>query len=206
VLVLEQVAESQYALRILSGIHRGYRPSQIPEQLGISPQLINYYTENLIAINLIEKVGGRYGLICKLTPRGIFILKELLSRSVNSSQKNTNLIPTRIHNLTFSFDILSLDENIRLRWRYINNNVSKCFIKYSDHTLEITRSPNEGESVLEVHLSEEYIFDPLKGLISRYNKARQYASLAAQRLGLAMSDNGILVKKPCIVLFGFTSV
>jgi hypothetical protein len=77
----------------------------------------------------------------------------------------------------------------------MNNGVYKSIIKYPNYTLEITKSPNEGESVLEVHLSEEYVFDPLKGLISQYNKARQYASLAAQRLRFVISDNGTLVKK-----------
>lgn len=31
------------------------------------------------------------------------------------------------------------------------------FIRYPDHTLELTKSPNEIESVLEVHMSEVYI-------------------------------------------------
>jgi hypothetical protein len=86
--------------------------------------------------------------------------------------------------------IHSFNESIRLRWKHINNGVSKCFIKYPDHTLEITRSPNESQSILEVHLSEEYIFDPLKGLITQYNKARKYASLAAQRLRFVIADKG----------------
>jgi hypothetical protein len=93
---------------------------------------------------------------------------------------------------------LSLDENIRLRWKSIKNGVSKCSIKYSDHTLELTKSPNVGESVLEVHLSEVYTFDPYEGLIKQYNLARYYASLAAQRLRLVISDNGKLVKRPHI--------
>ena len=37
-----------FAFPILLRIYHGYRPSQIAEQLGISPQLINYYTDNLI--------------------------------------------------------------------------------------------------------------------------------------------------------------
>lgn len=112
-----------------------------------------------------------------------------------NSQKNTNLISTRMHNLTFGFEILSFDESITLRWIQINNYVSKCFIKYPDHTLEITRSPNEDQSILQVHLSEEYVFDPLKGLITQYNKARKYASLASQRLRIVIADDGELVKK-----------
>jgi hypothetical protein len=101
-----------------------------------------------------------------------------------------------MHNVTFSFDILSAIKNIRLRWKPINNGVFKCFIKYPDHTLELTKSPNENESVLEVHLSELYTFDPYQGLLKQYDIARHYASLAAQRLRLVISDNGRLVKKP----------
>ncbi len=187
------ILKSKYILSILSGVDNGYRPSQIAKQLQISPQLLNYHMDNLAAIKLIEKMGGRNGLLWKLTSRGIFILKQLLSRSVNSSQNS--LISTRMHNLTFSFDIFSFDENVRLRWKPMNNNVFKSVIKYPNYTLEITKSPNEGESVLEVHLSEEYVFDPLKGLIAQYNIALQYASLAAQRLRLVISDNGMLVKK-----------
>jgi hypothetical protein len=195
---IRNVLKSPYTLSILLGIDNGYRPSQIAKQLQISPQLINYHMDNLVAIKLIEKIGGRYGLIWKLTPRGIFILKQFHSRSVNSSSQNSNSIPTRMHNLTFSFDIFSIDENIRLRWKPMNNNnVFKSVIKYPNYTLEINKSPNEGESVLEVHLSEEYVFDPLKGLISQYHKARQYASLAAQRLRLVIADNGKIIKK-CI--------
>jgi hypothetical protein len=191
-----KILKSHYTLPILSCVDNGYRPSQIAKQLRNSPQLINYHIDNLIAINLIEKVGGRHGLAWKLTPRGIFILKQILSRSVNSSQKNTNIIPTRMHNLTFSFDILSFDESVRLRWKSINNGVFKSVIKYPNYTLEIIKSQYEGQSVLVVHLSEEYMFHPLEGLISQYDKARLYASLAAQRLRLGISKNGTLVKKP----------
>ena len=49
---------------------------------------------------------------------------------------------------------------------------------------------------MEIHLSDEYVFDPLKGLLKQYDLARHYASLAAQRLRLAVSDNGNLVKRP----------
>jgi hypothetical protein len=70
-----------------------------------------------------------------------------------------------MHNVTFSFDILSNIDNIRLRWKPINSGVSKCIIKYRDHTLELTKSPNESESVLEVHMPEVYTFDPYQGLL-----------------------------------------
>jgi hypothetical protein len=45
--------------------------------------------------------------------------------------------------------------------------VSKCSIKNPDHTLELIKLPNVSESVLEVHLSEVYTFDPYKGFIKQ---------------------------------------
>jgi hypothetical protein len=192
---IKSILRSEYILPILLGIDKGYKPSQLAVQLRISPQRINYYTDNLIFLKLIEKVGDKRGLVWKLSPRGIFILKEVLTRSVESS-KNITLLPTRMHNLTFCFDILSFNENVRLRWKPMNNGVFKSVIKYPNYTLEIIKSQYEGQSVLVVHLSEEYMFHPLEGLISQYDKARLYASLAAQRLRLGISKNGTLVKKP----------
>jgi hypothetical protein len=195
----KSVLKSPYTLRILLKIHNGYRPSQIAESLDISQQNLYYYTNQLIEAKLMEKLSTEYGLEWKLTERGLFILKEFLSRTVNNNTltiQQHNAIPIRMHNVTFSFDILSAIVNIRLRWKSINNGVSKCFIRYPDHTLELTKSPNENESVLEIHLPEVYIFDPYQGLIKQYDIARHYASLAAQRLRLVISDNGRLVKKP----------
>jgi predicted transcriptional regulator len=197
-----KILNSRYTFPILLNIYEGYRPSHIANRIGISAQLMNYYTDGLIDLKLIEKVGNRHGLVWKLTPQGVFILKEKLSRSVNylnypsSSSANAHSIPIRMHNLTFSFDIISMDKNqdLRLRWQPINNGVLKCFIKYPSYTLELTKSPNG--SLLKVHLSEEYVFDPLQGLLKQYDLARYYASLAAQRLRIDISDNGKLVKKP----------
>jgi predicted transcriptional regulator len=201
--IFETVLKSPYTLRILWKIYKGYRPTQIAKSFDMSQQNLYYYTTQLIEAKLIERSSTEYGLEWRLTERGQFILKEILSRSVNrNSDNNTSTlqqhdtIPIRMHNVTFSFDILSAIKNIRLRWKPINNGVSKCFIKYPDHTLELTKSPNENESVLEVHLSELYTFDPYQGLVKQYDIARHYACLAAQRLRLVISDNGRLVKKP----------
>ena len=177
------VLKSPYTLRILWKIYKGYRPSQIAESLNMSQQNLHYYTNQLIDAKLIEK-STQYGLEWKLTNLGQFILKEFLSRSVNRNNSNSNnasaiqqhnTIPIRMHNVTFSFDILSAidnDKNIRLRWKPINNGVFKCFIRYPDHTLELTKSPNENESVIEVHMSEVYTFDPYQGLLKQYDIAR----------------------------------
>ena len=197
---IKSVLKSPYTLRILLKIYKGYRPSQIAKSFDISQQNLYYYTNQLIEAKLIER-STEYGLEWKLTNLGLFILKEFLSRSVNSNNNTPtigqhNTIPIRMHNVTFSFDILSTIDNIRLRWIPINNGVFKCFIRYPDYTLELTKSPNESESVMEIHLSEVYIFDPYQGLIRQYDKARHYASLAAERLRFVISDNGRLVKKP----------
>ena len=97
-----------------------------------------------------------------------------------NNNNNDTAIPVRLHNVTFSFNIISIDGNPRLRWKPINNGVLKCFVKYPNYTLEITKSPNKGESLLEIHLSDEYVFDPLKGLLKQYDLARHYASLAVK--------------------------
>jgi hypothetical protein len=196
----KRVLESPYTLRLLWKIYNGYRPSQIAKSFDMSQQNLYYYTNQLIEAKLIER-STEYGLEWKLTNLGLFVLKENLSRGVNNNNNTLtieqhNILPIRMHNVTFSFDILSAMENIRLRWKPINNGVSKCFIRYPDHTLELTKSPNENESVLEVHLTEVYTFDPYQGLLKQYDIARHYASLAAQRLRLVISDNGRLVKKP----------
>lgn len=205
----ESVLKSAYTLRILWKIYKGYRPTQIAKSFDMSQQNLYYYTNQLIEAKLIERSSTEHGLEWKLTNLGLFILKGFLSRSINrntirNSNNNAptiqqhNIIPIRMHNVTFSFDILSAIDNgnIRLRWKPINNGVSKCFIRYPDHTLELTKSPNETESVLEVHLPEVYTFDPYQGLLRQYDIARHYASIAAQRLRLLISDNGRLVKKP----------
>lgn len=205
----ESVLKSAYTLRILWKIYKGYRPTQIAKLFDMSQQNLYYYTNQLIEAKLIERSSTEHGLEWKLTNLGLFILKGFLSRSINrntirNSNNNAptiqqhNIIPIRMHNVTFSFDILSAIDNgnIRLRWKPINNGVSKCFIRYPDHTLELTKSPNETESVLEVHLPEVYTFDPYQGLLRQYDIARHYASIAAQRLRLLISDNGRLVKKP----------
>jgi hypothetical protein len=206
------ILKAPYTFLIITKIYNGYRPSHIAKQLGISAQLVKYYTDNLIDLKLIEKVGDRRGIEWKVSTLGSFILQQKISRSVNyylsSNSNNTNnMIPIRMHNLTFSFDIMSGMDNdddnnnddhniLKLPWKSINNGVRKCFFKYQTHTLEITKSPNEGESVLEVHLREDYVLDPFKGLLRQYDSARHYASQAAQRLRLQISDNGSLTKRP----------
>jgi predicted transcriptional regulator len=77
---------SKYSLRILSKIYYGCRPSQIARQLGISVQNVNYYTSNLIDLKLIEKVIDRSGIAWKVTERGLFILKQFITRECKFPQ------------------------------------------------------------------------------------------------------------------------
>lgn len=96
---------SRYGLRILARVHSGYRPSQIAEQLHISPQNVNYYITILTNLNLIEKLDDGEGISWKVTERGLFILKQFLRGSVKSyhNQNNSNIlyyeakIPVRFH-------------------------------------------------------------------------------------------------------------
>jgi predicted transcriptional regulator len=199
---IKNIFNSSFTLRILAKIQAGYRPTNIADQLKITPQRLHYHTDKLIESGLIRKNNDSSW---SLTQKGSFILKQFLSRSVNNNNNSTTmhrLIAARIHNLSFSFDILSFDENKRLRWIPINNGVLKCFIKYPNHTLEITKSPSKGESVLMVHLSEAYTYDPLIELLKQYDLARHYVSLAAERLRLDISDNGKLVKRPHLAFEG----
>jgi predicted transcriptional regulator len=50
-----KILNSRYTFHILLNIYHGHRPSQIANKLGVSAQLINYYTDNLIDLKLIEK-------------------------------------------------------------------------------------------------------------------------------------------------------
>jgi hypothetical protein len=51
------------------------------------------------------------------------------------------LIPTRLDNISFAFKILEpLLEEVNLKWSEMENGVSKCSIKYDDHTVELVRS------------------------------------------------------------------
>jgi hypothetical protein len=209
-----KILYSPHTFPILLKIFHGYRPSQIAEQLRISPQLVNYYTDNLIELKLIEKLGGRLGLEWKLTSQGLFILKEKLRGSVNNNNNNNNddddnalysisniqtrtTIPIRLHNTSFGFKLVRMSENIRLRWIQMKNGVLKCNIKYPEYFIEIVKSPKDIQSsVMLIHLNESYFFDPYNAIIEQYDTARSYAQIMAKRLNLTISEKGQLVKKP----------
>jgi hypothetical protein len=131
--------------------------------------------------------------------KGLFILKQKLTGSVNSSNnyQTTRLIPTRLDNLSFEFKVLSpIPSDSNLSWREINNGVYKCSFKYDTHTVELIRS--EKGSAMLIHMDKKYCFDWTSELINQYNLALHYAKQAAVKFGLQVSDFGKAVKRPHI--------
>ncbi|MGH9983303.1 MAG: hypothetical protein ACRD8W_05030 [Nitrososphaeraceae archaeon] len=199
---------SKYGLRILARIYSGYRPSQIAEHLHISAQNVNYYTNILTDLNLIEKLGDRRGINWKVTERGLFILKQFLRGSVNShnSKNNPNSmfydakVPVRLHNVSFAFKINSSLEHPRIPWKDIKNGVSRhTVIKKNSregHTVDLVRSPNNENSVMLVHMSDVYAFNIFQELINLYEAARTIAVITAAELHIQITTTGKLVKRP----------
>lgn len=205
---IKRLLASKYCLRILAKIHFGYRPSQIAKQFGISEQNVNYYTNNLIDLKLVEKVGDRRGISWKVTERGIFILKQFLRWSVNSNNNinNTNTlfynsgIAIRIHNVCFSFKITSSLEDLKIQWKSMKNGVFRHTVirKINElgHTVDLVKSPNKEKSVMLVYMNEVYTFNIYRELIRQYEAARTTAVLTAAELYIGISTVGELVKKP----------
>ena len=198
-------ADSKYRL-ILSRIHYGFRPSEIVKQLGVSDQNIKYYTSNLMDLGLISKEGDRSGITWRVTERGLFILKQFIIQSVDYQTSSTNFIhnkvrvPIRLHNISFAFEISSSLDNLRIQWESLRNGVCKHIIikrnKGQEHTVEIIKSPNHGNSIMLVHMNERYTLDIFKDIIKLYDEARAKAALIANELQIGVSSTGELVKKP----------
>jgi hypothetical protein len=200
----KNILNSSFTFPILSKLYNGYKPSQIAAQLGLTPQGINYHTNNLVNINLIYK-DTKNGIRWKLTEKGLFVLKQKYTGSVNSfnnyqTKPVARLIPTRLDNLSVEFKILGpMPSDSNLNWSRIKNGVSKHCRKYSDYTIELVRSERgkDGSAML-VHLSEKYCFDWTKELINLYNLATKYAREAATQFAIEISDYGRLIKRPHI--------
>lgn len=199
---------TNYNLRILAKIYSGYRPSQIAQQLRISDQNVNYYTGNLIDLELIEKVGNGKGIAWRVTEKGLFLLKQFIRRSVNShnNQNNRNSlfydtnIPIRFHNVSFAFKINSSLDHLRIQWKDMKNGVSRhTVIKKNSregHTVDLVRSPNNENSVMLVHMSDVYTFNIFQELINLYEAARTIAVITAAELHIQITATGKLVKRP----------
>jgi hypothetical protein len=196
--------DSKYRL-VLSKIYSGFRPAEIAKQLGMSPQSIKYYTGNLLDLRLISKEGAKSGIAWKVTERGLFILKQFIIQSVDyqtspaSYIHNKTRIPVRLNDICFAFKINSSLEDLRIQWETLKNGVCKHTIvkrnKEQGHTIDIIKSPNQGNSLMLVHMVDFYTFNVFKDIIKLYEEARAVAFLIANELKIDISTTGELVKK-----------
>ena len=197
--------DSKYRL-ILSKIYYGYRPSEIAKQLGMSVQNMNYYTGNLMDLSLISKEGDQSGIVWKVTERGLFILKQFITQSVDSHTSfdsyihNKTRIPVRLNDICFAFKINSSLEDLGIQWDTLRNGVCKHTIikrnKEQGNTVDIIKSPNYGNSIMLVHISERYTLNIFKDFIKLYEEARVIAVQVANELRIFISNTGELVKRP----------
>jgi hypothetical protein len=199
---------------VLSKIHHGYRPSQIADQIHISRQSLNYYMNNLIKLNLIEKLGDRSGISWRLTDRGEFILKEFIRWSVNShnNQNYPNIlfydakIPVRLHNVSFAFKINSSLEHLSIKWKNMRNGVSRHTVikknSNEQNTVDLVKTSNFMNSIMLIHMKEVYTFNTYKEIIRLYEAARITAVRTAHEFGIQISASGELVKKPHLAFEG----
>jgi len=195
---MKDIFNSHFILAILSKLYQGYRPSQIAAQLKVTPQDIHYHINRMIDADLIYKDTSN-GIKWKLTQKGLFILKQKLTGSVNSfnNYQMARIIPTRLDNLSFAFKILSpIPQDPHLDWTGMKNGVSKCSLKYETHTIELVKSENN--STMLAHLYKKYCFDWYKESFNQYNLAVYYAKQAATKFSLQISDYGYPFKKPHI--------
>jgi hypothetical protein len=191
---------------VLSKIYSGFRPAEISKQLRMSPQNINYYIVNLMDLNLISKEGNKSGITWKVTERGLFILKEFIIQSVDyqtsptSYIHNRTRIPVRLNDICFAFKINSSLEDLRIQWEVLKNGVCKHTIvkrkKVQGCTIDIIKSPNQGNSIMLIYLNESYTFNVFKDIIKLYDEARAIAVLEAHELHINISNTGELVKRP----------
>jgi hypothetical protein len=197
--------DSKYRL-ILSKIYYGYRPSEISKQLGMSVQNMNYYTDNLIDLKLISKEGDKSGITWKVTERGLFILKQFITQSVDyqtspaSYIHNKTRMPVRLNDICFAFKINTSLEHLRIRWKALRNGVCKHTIikknKEQNNTVDIIKSPNQGNSIMLVHMNERYTLNIFKDIIKLYDEAHVLAVQVANELQIFISNTGELVKRP----------
>ena len=78
----KNILNSSFTFPILSRLYNGYKPSQDRHsQLGVTPQAINYHSNNLVNANLIYK-DTTNGIRWILTEKGLFVLKQNSSQGV----------------------------------------------------------------------------------------------------------------------------
>jgi hypothetical protein len=193
---MKDIFSSHFTLPILSKLYRGYRPSQIATQLGVTPQDIHHHTCRMVDADLIYKDTSN-GIKWKLTQKGLFILKQKLTWSVNPFS-NSKAVPIRLENVSIAFKIHGqIPDNDRLHWTNMKNGVTKCTIEKDDHTLELVKS-EKGGSVMLIHLYKRYCFNWTDKLFSHAYLSLHYAKQAATQFGIQILEFGSLIKKPHI--------
>ncbi|CAN5509228.1 hypothetical protein BH18THE2_BH18THE2_27320 [soil metagenome] len=199
----QSILHSKYTFPILSKVYHEYRPSLIAKELHISPQLVNYHMDNLIALGSIKKTGNRQGIRWDLTEKGLFILKQKAIGSVNPFKNNPKRIAVRLENVSIAFKIYGrIPDNERFHWTSMKNGVSKCTINKNEHTVELIKSEKqeqvggEGSSVMLIHLSKQYCFNWTNKLVRLSYLALHYAKQASIQFGIEIADYGRPIKRP----------
>ena len=113
---------------------------------------------------------------------------------------NKTRIPVRLNDICFAFKISSSLEDLRIQWEILKNGVCKhTIIKRNNKqgcTIDIIKSPHQGNSIMLVYINESYTFSIFRDIIKLYDKSRAAAVLAANELHICVSNIGELVKRP----------
>jgi hypothetical protein len=67
--------------------------------------------------------------------------------------------------------------------------------KEQRNTVDIIKSPNQGNSIMLVHMNERYTLNIYKDIIKLYDEARVLAVQVASKLQIFVSNTGELVKR-----------
>jgi hypothetical protein len=114
--------------------------------------------------------------------------------------RNKSRVPIRLNNICFAFKIYSSLEDLRIQWESLKNGVCKHTIvkrnKEQGHTIDIIKSPNQGNSIMLVHMNEQYSLNIFRDIIKLYDEARVLAVQVANELQIFVSNTGELIKRP----------
>jgi DNA-binding MarR family transcriptional regulator len=188
-------SDPYFILRLLVWIASSKRPSQIANKMGMTPQALNPYIKKLKESGLIIKSGNRKGIGFSLTSKGKFLLKNLLRPYVGAPPGG--IVPMRLHNIQFSFQIQHIPAGLNLRWTELRNGVKKAGpIPIGEAKADIVLSPNKGKSVVLINMPETYTFRDYSEIVALYDRARIAAQDIADRLSLKVATTGTLTKRP----------
>lgn len=207
---IKSILYHRFTFPILVKILNGHIPAQIAEQLHVTAQNIDYHTERMIDCGLISKYidenKNGSGILWRVTDKGLFILKQKLTWSVNPFNNNLKRIPisVRLENISIAFKIYGqIPNNEGFHWTEIRNGVSKCTVSKSGYTLELIKSEKqergeEGCASMLIHLSKQYCFNWASNLVRQAYLALHHARQSSIQFGIKIHDYGNLVKRPHI--------